>query len=326
MPDGYFVVKSPTFGLWGAWRNFAVDGDVQPALESMRKHARIYPLSDAGTDHGEVQNKNGSFVQLTTIPPNTYLFWEYLNELVQSEPAGSYGPEVTGQMAAIGIEHGTPFKPDARMKKILTEAVAVGNATARAITFQSRDDAAYFYGKESAWYTPFVGGYAFESNGARRLDARTNFHYFATGITPSMEQKSVGAGSQYACGAKDSTGEWLDGSKTYRLTLPPNIPQENFWSVTIYDTQTRSLLQTDNPYPSIGAGTGYPKPEGAADVQANDDGSTDIYFAPTAPKGKESNWVQTVPDGGWFTILRLYSPLEPWFDKTWRPGEIELID
>ena len=236
VPDGYFVAKSPTYGLWGAWRNFAVDGDVKPALENIRKYARIYQLSEADKEHGPVQNTNGSFVQLNTIPPNTYLFWEYLNELVQEEPAGSFGPEVTGQMASIGIEKGKPFEPDARMKKILTEAVAVGNATARAMTFDFRDEEAYFYGKESAWYTPFVGGYAFISNGARRLDARANFHYFATGITPAMEQKTVGAGSQYACAAKDSKGNWLDGAKTYKLTLPPNIPHENFWSVTIYDT------------------------------------------------------------------------------------------
>ncbi len=325
VPDGYFVVKSPTYGLWGAWRNFAVDGDVQPALDNIKKYARIYPLTEAGKKHDAVKNKNGSFVQLNTIPPNTYLFWEYLNELVQDEPAGSFGPQVTGQMAAIGIVKGTKFDPDARMKKILTEAVAVGNATARAMTFQPRDEAAYFYGKKSAWYTPFVGGYAFLVDGARMLDARTNFHYFATGITPAMEQKSVGSGSQYACAAKDSKGRWLDGSKTYQLHLPANIPQKNFWSVTVYDSQTRSLLQTDNPYPSIGAGSGYPKHKGARDVQQNADGSTDVYFAPTAPNGKESNWIQTVPGRGWFPILRLYSPLEPWFDKSWQPGEIELI-
>jgi len=326
IPEGYFSYKSPTYGLWIPWRNIAVNGDIQPALDNIKKHVRIYPLSEAGKEHTEVPSMNGSFNEINTIPPNTYLYWEYLNNLVQEEPEGSAGVERTGQMAAIGIVKGKPFKPDARMKKILTEAVAVGNATARAITFQPRDENAYFYGKDSAWYTGFQGGYEFENDGARNLDGRVAFHYFATGITPAMEAKTIGAGSQYGAAAKDSKGNWLDGSKNYTLTLPANIPQKNFWSITLYDSQTRSLVQNDLPYPTVGAGSGFPESgnqNGA--VQQNKDGSTTLYFGPTAPEGKKSNWVQTVAGKGWFVLLRIYSPLEPWFDKTWKPGEFELV-
>jgi hypothetical protein len=115
----------------------------------------------------------------------------------------------------------------------------------------------------------------------------------------------------------DANGDWLDGGQSYRLTLPADIPAKNFWSLDLYDTQTRSLLETDNPYPSVMS---------LGDtVQVNDDGSTSLYFGPTAPEGKEPNWVQTVPGKSWFTILRLYGPLASWFDKTWRPGEIEPV-
>jgi len=324
VPDGYFVVRSPTYGLWMPLRNMLVDGSVKPALESLRKHARLYPLSEAGKPHGPVPNKNGSMQQINTIPPNTYQYWEFLNDLVQSEPAGVAGPEITGQMAAIGIVKGKPFKPDDRWKAILTEAIAVGNATARAIAFSPREEGAYFYGRSgTGWHTGFLGGYDFLIDGARQLDGRVLFHYQATGITPAMAEKMIGAGSQYAAAAKDSAGRWLEGGKNYRLTLPKGIPERNFWSVTVYDTQTRSLLQTDQRFPAIGAGSGYPaKAGGQAAVQHNADGSVDLYFGPKSPPGKESNWVQTVPGRGWFTILRLYSPLEPWFDKTWRPGDI----
>ena len=323
---GYFVFRSPTYGLWTPFRNFAVKGDVKPAIASMLKHTRIYPLSEAGKPHGPLPNKNGSMLQINTVAPNTYQYWLDLNDLVQEEGATTMGPEIAGQIAAIGIEKGKPFKPDARMKKILTEAIAIGNATARAIAFDSREDAAYFYGKQSAWYTPFFSSYEFESDGVRMLDARTTFFYLATGITPAMAAKMVGQGSQYAVGAKDADGNWFEGGKAYKMTLPPNIPQENFWSFTLYDTQTRSMLQTDYKYPAIGAGKGFPdagSPNGP--VKQNADGSTDIYFGPEAPKGKKSNWIQTVPGRGWFTLMRLYSPLQPWFDKTWRPGEIELV-
>ena len=173
---------------------------------------------------------------------------------------------------------------------------------------------------------PFQGGYEFLENGARLLDGRIAFHYFATGITPAMATPPVGKGSVYQAATKDSKANALDGGKTYKLTLPANIPQKNFWSITVYDTQTRSLLQTDYPFPAIGAGAGFPKdgnPNGA--VKQNADGSTDIYFGPKAPKGEQSNWIQTVPGRGWFTLLRVYGPLQPWFDKTWRPGEIERV-
>jgi hypothetical protein len=326
VPDGYFVVKSPTYGLWAPWRNFAIDGDVKPALDNLKKYARIYPLSQADNPPTSVQNKNGSYVQLNTIPPSNDLFWQYLNEVVQQEPAGFAGPEVTGQMRAIGIIKGKPFAPDARMKKILTEAAAVGNATARIISLAGRAEEYFMYGEDSAWYNPFVGGSEFLQDGARILDGRTAFHYFATGITPAMSNPKVGQGSAYACIGKDSAGDWFEGDKAYKLTLPANIPQKNFWSVTVYDSQTRSLLQTDYAYPTIGAGAGFPKdgsPNGA--VQQNADGSTDIYFGPKAPEGKKANWVQTVPGRGWFSVFRVYSPLEPWFDKSWRPGEIDLV-
>ena len=85
----------------------------------------------------------------------------------------------------------------------------------------------------------------------------------------------------------------------------------------LYDGQTRSMLQTDQPKPDVGSQSGT--------VEANPDGSTDVYFGPKAPDGKANNWIQTVPGKGFFAILRLYNPLQPFFDKTWRPSEIELM-
>jgi hypothetical protein len=148
------------------------------------------------------------------------------------------------------------------------------------------------------------------------LDARAMFFYLATMTTPAMVVAKVGAGSQYAFAATDSRGRYLDGGRAYRLSLPKDIPAKDFWSVVVYDPQTRSLLQTPrSSRPSLNSQTGG--------VVTNTDGSTMIYFGPEAPAGKESNWIQTVPGKGWFTILRLYGPLEQWFTGTWRPGEIE---
>jgi hypothetical protein len=97
--------------------------------------------------------------------------------------------------------------------------------------------------------------------------------------------------------------------------LPPKAPAKNFWSFVVYDPQTRSELQTDAQFPSLSSQS--------PGIAVNNDGSVDVYFGPTAPTGSEKNWIQTVPGKGWNVIMRLYGPLEPWFDKTWRPGEIE---
>jgi hypothetical protein len=104
---------------------------------------------------------------------------------------------------------------------------------------------------------------------------------------------------------------------TYRLHLPPDVPVKDFWAVTLYDSQTRSQLQTSQKFPTVGSQT-----EG---IEKNADGSYDIYFAPTASAGKESNWLQTGSGKSWLPLLRMYGPLEPWIDQSWRPSEITWV-
>ena len=316
VPEGYFVTRSRTYNLWLMGRGFAVNGDIKPAVESIRKNLRIYPLTQTKNPPG-TKFINGSGVEFNTVHSNDFGYFEELNEVVQEEPSEALDPERLGLFASIGIEKGKPFAPDARMKKILTDAAAVGNATSRAILFRTRMKDAHFF-PNSAWVTTFTGGYEFLSQpGVRNLDARTMFHYYATGITPAMALKMVGVGSQYAAAFVDSDGKPLDGSKTYKIHLPPNIPAKDFWSFVVYDNQTRSMLQTDQQFPSVGS-----QKEG---VVVNPDTSVDVWFGPTAPKGHETNWVQTVPGKGWNVLLRLYGPLQPWFDKTWKPGEFEMV-
>jgi hypothetical protein len=316
VPEGYFVAKSRTYNLWLMGRGFKVNGDLTPAVDGIKKNLRIYPLSQAANPP-VTKFINASGVELNTVHSNDFSYFEELNKVVQEEPSEALDPERLGLFASIGIEKGKPFAPDARMKKILTDSAAVGNATARALLFRTRMKDAYYF-PNSAWLTTFSGGYEFLLQpGVRNLDARTMFFYYATGITPAMAMKMVGVGSQYAAAFVDSTGKPLDGSKTYKIHLPPNIPAKNFWSFTLYDNQTRSMLQTDQQFPSVNSTD--------KGVVTNPDGSVDVWFGPAAPKGHEANWAQTVPGKGWNVIFRLYGPLEPWFDKTWRPGEFELV-
>jgi len=316
LPDGYFVVRSPTYNLWVPWRGFQVNGSTRPAIEATKKMFRVYPLSQK--DNPPKMN----FINVSGIPNNTihrmdYGYWEEVNRTIQAEPATGISPEVRGRLASIGIEKGKPFQPDERMKKILTEAAKVGSVTAQALTARPRDEIFYVYPGERVWTNPLPGGhYDFLEDGATMLDARIYMHFYATGITPAMAARNIGVGSQYLIAYLDKENNALDGSKTYRIHLPPNVPAKDFWSFTLYDNQTRSMLQTDQRFPGV---------DSLGQVKANADGSYDIYFSPVAPKGKENNWIQTVPGKAWNTIFRLYGPLEPFYDKSWKPSDPELV-
>lgn len=357
LPEGgYFVAHSKTNLALYAARAYLLNNDPKPAVENVKRNLKIYPYSAGsfGTSiaqalegtvriAGEAEVPETKFVEVSgksfnTIPPSDYSFFELINENVQNEPATSYDIELAGQLAAIGIAHGKKFAPDERMKKILSEAAAVGQATGRALNWRyamKHPDWAYY--ENSHWGSMlWEGGAFFETpppvfeeglfkplppTGARTLDSRTAFYYGYTLDSPGMIMRTPRVGSQYLMGFLDAEGTPFDGSKTYKVTLPKDIPTEAFWSFTLYDNQTRSMLQTPQKYPRAGSQS-YPSP--AAETAA--DGATVVYFGPTQPKGVgRGNWIQTDPKKGWFTILRLYSPLPSFFDKTWRPSEVELV-
>ena len=247
---------------------------------------------------------------------NDFSFFEEVAEILQEEPIAALDPERAGQLAAIGLVAGQPFAPDERLRGILSRAAEIGAGIARTVSYEPRDPDAVLYG---SWKNAFVGGsHEFLRNGARLLDARTQFHYLATVVTPAMAHAQVGAGSAYAYTVHDSNGDLLDGSRTYRLHVDPDVPAKNFWAVDLYDTQTRSLLQVPSTiWPALASNTGT--------LQANDDGSTTSTSVP-GPGRKETNWVETIPGKSWFQLFRIYGPLQAWFDQTWRLNEFEPPD
>jgi hypothetical protein len=323
IPEGYFVVSSKTYNVWVFMRASVAKG-IDVARNNVEENLRIYPLAKK-ENPPELELISGSGVAFNTIHANNYLFYEHLNEWIQEEHIGMLDPETRGLFASIGIEKGKEFQPDERMKQILTDAVAIANATARSIVWYPRIDGTLegievFPGADSAWLMGWVDKNVF-FNGpdgqTMNTDARVMFHYPYTAVTPAMAVSVPGVGSDYGIAYVDSNKMPLDGSKTYKLNIPANPPAKDFWALTMYDNQTRSMLQTGQALPTVGSQT-----EG---LRQNADGSYDIYFGPKPPDGYGNNWLETVPGKGWFVALRMYGPLEPWIEKTWRPGEIELV-
>ena len=316
-----WISQSTSYNNWLVLRGFLKDGKTDFSSNIFRSGLKIYPLDSAAKPKA-MKFVNGSGKFFNTIHANNYKFYEELWHVLQKEPLSFIDPELRGQASAIGIQKGKPFEPSQRLQQTLTEAVAVGNATARAIWLKPRMEGAYIF-EDKQWYTGFIGkDYQWMKDsgmGGRNMDARTLFFYSATVNTPAMALEIPGVGSNYAFSATDQAGNYLDGGNNYKVTLPADVPAKDFWSVVVYDPQTRSELQ-------IPGGTAYPSKNNKRDqLSYNKDGSVTLYFGPKAPVGNESNWIQTVPNKGWFVLLRLYGPLQSWFDKSWAPSDFELI-
>src|SRR5262249_42496432 len=312
VPDGYFVVRSPTYSVLFAMRGFQVDGKTDQAVELMKK-TKVYPLAKAGSPP-PMEFMNGSGKDIDTLFPDDFHFFELLAMLVEEEPRDVFGPLERSQMQAIGIEKGKPFAPDDKTKALLSEAARIGGAIARANTYASPDVPPYY--PDRKWQgIPAGMTYTFTRDGAPQIDARNNVYYMAAGNSPAMMEKNVGQGSQYLWTYRDADGDYLDGAKSYRLHIPPKIPANNFWSVVVYDALSRSELQNGQPLPSVSS---YKTPI------VNADGSIDITFSPEEPSQK-TNWIKTVPGKGWFPIFRFYGPEEAYFDKSWKLEDIVAV-
>ena len=322
VPDGYFVVQSPSYTVWTLLRASVADG-IEVARDNIVENMRVYPLSQADNPP-EMEFISLSGESFNTVHANNFQFYEELNAVVQREPIDFFPPETRGLWASIGIAKGQPFEPDERMRAILEDAVSIGNAAARSIVWHPRTNwnmAGLQTFEELNWNTAFLNANVF-FNGpdgqTMNTDARVTFHYPYTVVTPAMAQPRAGTGSDYRIAFLDADDEPFDGSQVYRVTLPPNPPADDFWAFTLYDAQTRSMLQTDQPLPTIDSIQNDPV--------LNDDGSIDIYFAPEAPEGWEDNWVQTIPGKSWFVILRMYGPRQEWLDGEYIPGEVTLME
>jgi hypothetical protein len=320
VPDGYYVFRSGTNNVFIFLRAFYEDPkNLASAVELLEK-ARIYPLGQERTAQA-MKFPNASGVAVNMLPRSDATAFDQLKHLIDREPDSIAGEDWRGMLAAIGIERGKPFDPDAATRKTLDRAAETGYKMSRVLGFESTVGGVdYRIYPDRRWLNPFASGYPFDlawtriPAGYRALDNRINFFTNYYSVSPGMLSKTPGVGANYLMGFVDSAGSPLHGTKVYTLHLPPKIPAANFWSLTLYDAANSSGLDNGQPFPSLGS---RDKPE------RERDGSTVLYLGPQAPEGKRGNWLRTVPDKGYFVILRLYGPLEAAINGTWKPGDLE---
>ncbi|CAB3809595.1 DUF1254 domain-containing protein [Paraburkholderia fynbosensis] len=326
VPKGYYVYRSETNGVFLFLRGFfQKPSDLAPAVGNMER-IKVYPLGQETTAK-PMKFPDASGVSADLLPPSDGRYFDILNRFIQSEVVDPSDHYMRGMAAAIGIVKGQPFNPDEHQRTLLNLAAQTAWKMAKVVAydeFEKQPKAKWYPDRQ--WlahvrnggddFRNSVDNFYFQVNGEHYTDLDAQLHMFinAYSISPGMMTSVPGVGAKYLEAVRDSRGEFLVGGSTYRLTLPANVPAKLFWSVTAYDATTASGLDNGQPFPSIGS---------RDEVKPNADGSITLYFGPTAPAGKESNWVKTVPGKGWFSLLRLYGPEKSFFDRSWIPGDFE---
>jgi hypothetical protein len=239
--------------------------------------------------------------------PRGLAYWEAVNELIQREPVEDRDRFFYAMLRDLGIEKGKPFKPDDRQKKLLEDAWLLSEQICKALVYEKRFISNNRYRPDARWEFALVVDPSQREADYDQLDPRTQWFYEAIAASYVMITKTPGVGSIYLETYRDKDGDWLDGGKSYRLRVAPNPPMQQFWAVSVYDIDTRTLFRNKTQKAEVSSN--------AKELQKSADGSVDVYFGPQAPSGKESNWVQTVTGKFWFPYFRLYAPTEAYFDR-----------
>ncbi|RJG08356.1 DUF1254 domain-containing protein [Massilia cavernae] len=310
--NGYYVAQSATNNVLMGFRV------LDPAPENGKAiigAIKVYPYS---------QRDNASPVRLLTAggkdwsgtQPDGMAYWQRLHDIIQREPVEERDRFYMAMLANLGIEKGKPFNPDERQRKALQQGAAGGKLLAQANTLAKRFPNVRHWPDRHWEYALFIKDPSQRVENFDQLWERAAWFYEAVGNSKGMVSSTPGLGQAYLGAYTDKNDAWLDGGKNYRLHIAANPPARQFWSLTLYDTDTRRFVENSMQKSDVSS---------REKLRKNSDGSVDLYFGPTAPAGKESNWVQTEPGKHWFAYLRLYAPTEAYFEKSWKMDDIEAL-
>jgi hypothetical protein len=316
LPAGYYVHRASSNRQIVGARSLPVGGDVKAAKERL-KTIKVYPLhpTSAWTEPRWL-DVTGRKQDTTPLDwEDNFKFWEVLHQTIDAEPAFSGYHNEYGELAALGIEKGKPFRPDERMQAILGEAARVGNAQMRVQSFgDRRPERLVWKDRQWQWAALRFEDGDFNTSNHLDTDAREKWFYQAVGASPAMFRRDANAGSLYWLGLRAGDGNYLDGGKSYTLSVPLPVPGKLFWSVTVYDADTRSQIQTDQRKAAL---------RSLFELRDLNGHSVDLHFGPGAPQGGQGRWIKTLPEKGWFTYFRIYGPRGAAFDGSWKPGDFK---
>lgn len=320
IPEGYFVIQCKTNKIIAGVRTVPLDGDVSKAINAVYK-IKAYPLnSPEMKDSFSFIDISGKKLKLPLLDwEGKFAYWENLDKVIKEDIFQTEYRYPLGMLAELGITTKKPFNPSAEIKELLTLAAQIAHAELSVSLFDNRRENTLEW-EDRKWRKLPVGPFNVPSGNFGTdeyidIEASDNFFFFGWGTSSAIGRREPGGGSMYFTAFKDQDNIYFDGKNNYEMTIPSPVPMQLFWSVTVYDAYTRCLIETDLNRAAVRSHLDNP-------IQ-NEDGSYTIYFGPNKPEGKESNWVQTIPNSGWFTMVRLYGPKKEVFDGSWKLSDIK---
>jgi hypothetical protein len=322
-PDGsedlYYTFRSRTYGVFLFWRAFLGDGGSTEEGVKIIEQTKVYPWGKKDSAP-KMQFPDATEVDVQMLIPNVtkgdnpYRYFENLAKFINYEFVEEKEFAMRGMLATLGIIKGKPFKPDARLKDILTKASEVAYNMSRANRYASRIPKVKIY-PDRQWEQCYIGERAdFLEDTYLNLDARAAFFHFAYSASEAMVKHLVNKGAKYPTTFRDADGAYLMGENSYKMHIPANPPATIFWSVAIYGAFDASGLDNGQTFPSINS---------KDKIVFNKDGSADLYFGPELPEGApKSNWMKTIPKDGFFVMYRFYGTMKPYYDQTWKPDDL----
>ncbi|WP_099021807.1 DUF1214 domain-containing protein [Mycolicibacterium palauense] len=313
-PEGFHTGVAASDRVIAAIRVIPAGADVAAALERLTT-VKVYPL-DPGPDWSDPAwfEMTAQGQDTTPLAYETGLeYWRALHALIDSEPGLPEYRSACGDLAALGIVRGRPFAPDERMTRILELAAKTANTQMRVESLADRSpEREVWPDRQWEWAALRHENGTFDAEGYRDTHAIDKWFFQAIAVSPAMFRRDPGAGSLYWLGSREQGGDYLCGENGYRLTVPLPVPATLFWSVTVYDAETRSQIRTAQDRAAL---------RSEFELADLDGDSVDLFFGPEPPESGADRWIQTTPGQGWFAYLRLYGPEGPAFDGSWKPGD-----
>ncbi len=262
---------------------------------------------------------------IPSFQPRGLAYWKMLHTAINNEPVAERDRHFMYWLKMLGIERGKPFNPTAKQKAALIDGAKTGELMAKALVYSERLDGVI---RENDWRYVLGGewGDGIKYNQSMTdydiFDPRARYTYEAVMTSPSMTVPRPGKAQGYVAKFEDSEGNRLKGGEKYVIEFESEIEATMFWSLTIYDVETRVLLDNqglkDGSDVTIDSMKHQPK--------LNDDGSFVVMLGPdAAPKGWQSNYVRTLPGRGWFPYIRAYGAEPSFFDGTYQLPTIKRV-
>jgi hypothetical protein len=310
VPDGFYVHRSTGMNIMFGFRTLDPDPERAQALVDA---VRIYPYA-LREDPPPTRVVSPGGRPWTGDQPRGLAYWERLADVIGREVVDERDRFYLAMLRQLGIERGRPFAPEGRQRAILEDASAAGELMAPANAFAKRFPGSRYWPDRQWDLTLALSNSAQRGDGYDELLERASWFYEAVSFSEAMKSQTPGVGQAYLSAYTDAADAWLDGARDYTLHVPADPPAKLFWSATVYDVDTRCLIDNDQQRGDRGSRD--------TDLMYNDDGSVDLHFGPSAPAGREANWIQTIPGRHWFSYFRFYGPLEAYFDRSWKLDDV----